>query len=45
MSDQLQNIRDDLAFMRSLAEEGRRAPLIGGSIMAVAGAAFGRPAL
>ena len=45
MSDQFQNIRDDLAFMRALAEEGRRAPLIGGSIMAVAGAAFGAASL
>ena len=45
MSDQLQNIRDDLAFMRALAEEGRRAPLIGGSILAVAGASFGTASL
>ena len=38
--DMQQTIRDDLAFMRALAEEGRRAPLLGGSILALGGAVF-----
>ena len=34
-------IRDDIAFMRALAEEGRQAPLLGGSMLVSAGAIFG----
>ena len=40
MTDGLQGLREDVAFMRGLAEEGRRAPLLGGSILAAAGAVF-----
>ena len=39
--DQMQSIRDDIAFMKALAEEGRRAPMVGGAFMAWAGAIFG----
>jgi hypothetical protein len=39
--DQIQTIRDDIAFMKAMAEEGRRAPLLGGAILASAGAIFG----
>ena len=41
MTDDVKAIRDDLAFLRALAEDGRRAPLTGGSILAAAGAIFG----
>jgi hypothetical protein len=34
-------IRDDIAFMRALAEEGRQAPLLGGAMLVSAGAIFG----
>jgi hypothetical protein len=44
MTDQ-NAIRDDIAFMRSLAEEGRNGPLVGGSILLVAGLAFGSASL
>jgi len=36
----MQGLRDDIAFMRALADEGRRAPLLGGSILVTAGAVF-----
>jgi hypothetical protein len=39
-NDQLQSIRDDLAYMKALAEEGRRAPLLGGAILVAAGVIF-----
>ncbi|ALL12923.1 hypothetical protein AQ619_05905 [Caulobacter henricii] len=38
-------IRDDIAFMRALAEEGRQAPLLGGSMLVSAGAIFGTASL
>ena len=40
MSD-MQSVRDDIAFMRALAEEGRAAPLLGGAILLTAGLVFG----
>ena len=40
-NDQMQAIRDDLAYMKALAEEGRRAPLLGGSILVAAGVIYG----
>ena len=39
--DQLQSVHDDIAYMRAMAQEGRRAPLLGGSILIAAGAIFG----
>lgn len=41
MNDQMQSLKDDIAFMRALAEEGRRAPPLGGAILAAAGVFFG----
>ena len=40
-NEQMQAIKDDLAYMRALADEGRRAPLLGGSILVVAGLVYG----
>ena len=40
MTDGLQGLREDVAFMRALAEEGRAAPITGGSMMAAAGLIF-----
>lgn len=44
MTDQ-DAIRDDIAFMRALAEEGRNAPLIGGPMLLAAGLCFGSASL
>lgn len=44
-NDQMQTIRDDLAYMRALADEGRRVPLLGGSILVAAGLIYGTAAL
>jgi hypothetical protein len=44
-NDQMQAIRDDLAYMKALAEEGRRTPLLGGSILIAAGLIYGAAAL
>ncbi len=43
--EQMQNVRDDIAFMRALAAEGRRTPLLGGAILAAAGLIFGAASL
>jgi hypothetical protein len=40
MTDGIQGLRDDVAFMRALAEDGRNAPLMGGSILVTAGSVF-----
>ncbi|HEY1072756.1 hypothetical protein [Brevundimonas sp.] len=39
--DQIQSVHDDIAYMKALAQEGRRAPLLGGSILITAGLVFG----
>jgi hypothetical protein len=44
MTDQ-NAIRDDIAFMRALAEEGRDGPLVGGSILLASGLCFGTASL
>ncbi|HEX2818420.1 MAG TPA: hypothetical protein VHN39_18650, partial [Phenylobacterium sp.] len=44
MTDQ-NAIRDDIAFMRALAEEGRQGPLVGGSILLASGLCFGTASL
>lgn len=44
-NDQMQAIRDDLAYMRALADEGRRTPLLGGSILIAAGLIYAPAAL
>jgi hypothetical protein len=41
MTDPNHAIRDDIAFMRALAEEGRNTPMLGGSILLAAGLIFG----
>ena len=41
----MQSVRDDIAFMRALAEEGRSAPLLGGAILVSAGLVFGAASL
>jgi hypothetical protein len=41
----MQSVRDDIAFMRALAEEGRTTPLLGGAIMLTAGLVFGGASL
>jgi hypothetical protein len=45
MSEQNQALRDDIAFMRALAEEGRQGPLLGGSILLASGLIFGTASL
>ena len=39
--DQEQSVPDDIAYMQALAQEGRQAPLLGGSILIAAGLIFG----
>jgi hypothetical protein len=41
MTDRHNAIHDDIAFMRTLAEEGRKTPMIGGSVLLAAGLIFG----
>lgn len=43
--DQIQNVRDDIAYMRAMAEEGRKAPLLGASILISAGLIFSAASL
>lgn len=45
MTEDVKAIRDDLAFLRALAEEGRRTPLLGGSLLAAAGGCYGLASL
>jgi len=45
MTHDVQAIRDDLAFMRALAQEGRRAPLLIGHNLLVGGLVFGTTCL
>lgn len=37
MTDQMQTVRDDIAYIRTLADEGRRGPPRGGAILLAAG--------
>jgi hypothetical protein len=39
--EKIQSLKDDIAFMRALAQEGSSAPLLGGSILVAAGLIFG----
>jgi hypothetical protein len=45
MTHDVQAIRDDLAFMRALAQEGRRAPLLIGDNLMVGGLVYGAAGL
>jgi hypothetical protein len=40
MSDHIDTLKGDIAFMRGLAQEGRRAPLLGGAVLLAAGLIF-----
>ena len=39
--DQIQTLKDDIAYMKTLADEGASGPLIGGSTLVAAGLIFG----
>jgi len=39
--EKIQTLKDDIAFMKALAQEGGSAPLLGGSILVAAGLIFG----
>lgn len=41
MADQNQTLRDDIAFVRELAEAGRDRPMLGGQILVVCGLIYG----
>jgi len=43
--DKMQSVKDDIAFMRALAAEGQRTPLLGGKILAAAGLIFAAASL
>ena len=43
--EQMQSVKDDIAFMRALAAEGQRTPLLGGKILAAAGLIFAAASL
>ncbi|MDO9222664.1 MAG: hypothetical protein Q7U20_03015 [Caulobacter sp.] len=40
MTDEMKTLKDDIAFMRALAQEGQRTPLLGGAILLTAGVVF-----
>jgi cation transport ATPase len=40
MNEQMQTLKDDIAFMRALAQEGQAAPPLGGAMLALAGTVF-----
>ena len=41
MSDQTQTLRDDITFLRRVAEQGRRGPVFGGAFILAAGIVYG----
>jgi hypothetical protein len=43
--DQMQTMRDDIAYMKALAQEGRQAPILGGSILVASGTIYGLASL
>jgi hypothetical protein len=43
--DQLKSVHDDIAYMRSLAQEGRNTPLLCGSVLVAAAVIFGSATL
>lgn len=40
-NDQIQTLKDDIAYMKTLADQGASGPLLGGSILVAAGLIFG----
>lgn len=45
MTEEIKAIRDDIAFLRALAEEGRQTPMLGGGVLVAAGTIFGLASL
>ena len=45
MTDQTNTLRDDIAFLKTMAEEGRTGPLMGGPVALVSGLLFGTASL
>ena len=45
MSDHADSLRDDISYMRNMAEQGRRGPLLGGIFLAAAGLVYGGAAI
>jgi len=45
MTDDLQSLHADIAFLKGLAQDGRSTPLLGGSTLVAAGAIFGTASL
>lgn len=43
--DQMQSMRDDIAYMKALAQEGRQAPILGGAMLVASGLIFGLASL
>ena len=43
--DQMKSVHDDIAYMRSLAQEGRNTPLLCGSVLVAAAVIFGAATL
>jgi hypothetical protein len=41
MSDQSNSLKDDITFMRQMAEQGRNGPVLGGAFLAAAGLIYG----
>lgn len=40
-NDQINTLKDDIAYMKALADEGAKGPLLGGSVLVAAGLIFG----
>jgi hypothetical protein len=45
MSEHADSLRNDISYMRSMAEQGRRGPLLGGTFLAAAGLIYGAAAV
>jgi hypothetical protein len=45
MSEHADSLRDDLSYMRKMAEQGRSGPILGGAFLAGAGLTYGAAAL
>ena len=43
--DQMQSMRDDIAYMKALAQEGRQTPILGGAMLFTSGVVFGLASL
>src|SRR6266851_4853118 len=45
MSDHADSLRNDISFMRNMAEQGRHGPILGGAFLAAAGLTYGAAAV